>query len=88
MKKRALKAKRVSAYDKMKQQNLDLVADLNSYSQLIDKLRQENFQLDSKLRARQDLSMIKERQALCNSLGQMIEAVAQSIRVIVGKEFM
>jgi hypothetical protein len=44
--------------------------------------------LKKQLTVRVDTSMIAERRALLNSLGQMTEAVSHAIRFTVGKEVM
>ncbi len=43
-------------------------------------------ELEIKLQTRVDTSMIKERQDLLNSIGQLVEAVSKAIVYTVGKE--
>lgn len=49
-------------------------------------LRIENDNLKKQLQQRIDDKMLSERQKLCNSLGQMMEATSKAVMYIVGKE--
>ncbi len=75
----------------LKQRNADCI----SYNHQIDNLHAQIRDLirlrDEALRKAQahvDSSMIAERSKLISQIGQMVEAVSQAIRVVVGKEVM
>lgn len=61
---------------------------INTLTGEVHSLRTALSQREAQLRTRLDQSMLKERIALSNSLGQMIEATSKAIMFVVGKEQM
>lgn len=60
-------------------------AEIRRENETLDK---ENAALVTKMQQRIDLSMLTERRQLCSQVGQMVEACAKMIHVVVGKEVM
>lgn len=48
----------------------------------------ENTELKQKLQQRLDVSMLEQRNKLASNIGQMVQALAQMIHVVIGKEVM
>jgi hypothetical protein len=69
------------------QKELKTVRELNDAIRASERaLIIENNKLRNELKQKIDDKMLSERQKLCNSLGQMIEATSKAIMFIVAKE--